>query len=62
MFETDPIAKAIFDALNKCEGDAFSKWHGLWRLGRIAEVYMGRLKEGEFMIHQSTPPPAQPVG
>ncbi len=54
--DSDPLVAAVFDALNKCEGDAFSKWNALWRVGKIAEGYMGRLGEGECFITEPTLP------
>ena len=56
MFETDPIVKAIFDALNKREECAFQKWQALWRASRIAKAYMDRTGEGECFITEPTLP------
>ncbi len=54
--ESDPMVAAIFDAANHLEGTANGKWEALLRAGRIAALYMGATKEGDFIIPQPTVP------
>ncbi len=38
--KTDPIVKAIFDAVNKLDVGTIDKWNGVLRAGKIAEAYI----------------------
>lgn len=40
LSETDPIVKAIFDAVNQLEVSTTDKWNGVLRAGKIAEAYI----------------------